>query len=199
MTQAIQASQAPSFPSIPKFWVRFALLFRIGVAIALLITTLGLAGCTARALSLTGKPLHWFEAQKVAPQGVIQTAIQQATSTPLDQQARLPVLATEIKGKQGQIIFFNFSQSPKLCGQLGCLFAAYLEQNTQYRLVWSRYLSPRVPKQVPLLVQYGEEDIPSFIVNQVEGNQLRQVVYGWDGNQYNPEQSILNYQSPGTD
>jgi hypothetical protein len=65
-------------------------------------------------------------------------------------------------------------------------------------LVWSSYLSPNLPKQVPLLAQYEEKEMPSFIVNQVEGNQIRQVIYGWDGNQYNPEQSILNYQSPGT-
>jgi hypothetical protein len=28
----------------------------------------------------------------------------------------------------------------------------------------------------------------------VEGNQIRQIVYGWDGNQYNPEQTVLNNQ-----
>jgi hypothetical protein len=198
MTQAIQASQAPPLPPVPKFWVRFALLFRVGVAIALLITTLGLTGCTGKALVLTGKPLNWSEALKIAPQEVVQTAIQQITSTLPDQQGQLPVLATEMESQQGRIIFLNFSQSPKLCGQLGCLFAAYLEQNIQYRLVWSSYLSPNLPKQVPLLAQYEEKEMPSFIVNQVEGNQIRQVIYGWDGNQYNPEQSILNYQSPGT-
>lgn len=192
MTQAIQASQALPLPPVPKFWVRFALLFRMGVAITLLITTFGLAGCTGKALALTGKPLNWSEAQRIVPQEVIQSAIQQVTSTPSDQQGQLPVLATEMKGKQGRVIFFNFSQSPKLCGQLGCLFAAYLEQHTQYRLVWSSYLSPNLPKQVPLLAQYEEKEMPSFIVNQVEGNQLRQVVYGWDGNQYALEQTVLN-------
>jgi hypothetical protein len=192
MTQAIQASQSPPLPPVPKFWVRLALLFRVGVAIALLITTLGLAGCTGKALALTGKPLNWSEAPKIVPQDVVQTAVQQITSTPPDQQLQLSVLATEMKGKQGRVIFLNFSQSPKLCGQLGCLFAAYLEQHTHYRLVWSRYLSPSVPKHVPLLARYGEEDMPSFIVNQVEGNQIRQVVYGWDGSQYTPEQTVLN-------
>jgi hypothetical protein len=191
MIQAIQASQAPPLPPVPKFWVRFALLFRVGVAIALLITTLGLAGCTGKALALTGKRLEWSEAQKVAPLAVIQTAIRQTTSTPLNQQTQLPVLATEMKAKEGRVIFFNFSQSPKLCGRLGCLFTTYLEQNAQYRLVWSAYLSPNLPTQVSLLAQYGEKDMPSFIVNQVEGAQIRQVVYDWDGNQYNPEQTLL--------
>jgi len=192
MTQAIQASQAPPLPPVPKFWVRFALLFRVGVAIALLITTLGLAGCTGKALALTGKPLNWSEAPKVAPQEVVQTAVQQITSTPPDQQVQLPVLATEMKSQQGRVIFFNFSQSPQLCGQLGCLFAAYLEQDAQYRLVWSSYLAPNLPKHIPLLSQYEEKEMPSFIVNQVEGNQIRQVVYGWDGDQYAPEQTVLN-------
>lgn len=189
-----QTTQEPFFPPVPKFWVRFALLFRVGIAIALLITTLGLTGCTSRALALTGNPLNWAEAQKVASPAVIQAAIQQTTSTPPDQQEPLPLLATEMKVKQGRVIFFNFSQSPKLCGQLGCLFVAYLEQDNQSRLVWSSYLSPNIPEQVSLLAQYGEKDIPSFIVNQVEGNQIRQVVYGWDGNQYNPEQTVLNNQ-----
>lgn len=189
-----QTTQEPFFPPVPKFWVRFTLLFRVGVAIALLVTTLGLTSCTSKALALTGKPLNWSEAQKIASQEVIQSAIQQVTSTPSDQQAQLPVLATEMKGKQGRVIFFNFSQFPKLCGQLGCLFAAYLEQHTQYRLVWSSYLSPNLPKQVPLLAQDGKKEMPSFIVNQIEGNQIRQVVYGWDGNQYVPEQTVLNSQ-----
>ncbi|KAM3099061.1 hypothetical protein ACKFKF_15595 [Phormidesmis sp. 146-12] len=194
MTQTTQATQAPPFPPVPKFWVRFALLFRVGVAIALLITTLGLAGCTSKALALNGKPLNWTEAQRVVPQEVIQTAVQQITSTPPDQEGQLPVLATQMESKQGRIIFFNFSQSPQLCGQLGCLFAAYLEQHTQYRLVWSSYLSPNLPKHIPLLAQYEEKEMPSFIANQVEGNQLRQVVYSWDGNQYAPEQTVLNSQ-----
>lgn len=189
-----QKTQEPFFPPVPKFWIRFTLLFRVGVAIALLITTLGLAGCTGKVLALTGKPLNWTEAQKVVPEEVVQTAIQQTTSTPPNQQKQLPVLATEMKGKQGRVIFFNFSQSLKLCGQLGCLFTAYFEQHTQYRLVWSSYLSPNVPKQVPLLAQYEEKEMPSFIVNQVEGNQIRQAVYGWDGNQYVVEQTVLNNQ-----
>jgi hypothetical protein len=189
-----QTTQNPFFLPVPKFWIRFTLLFRVGVAIALLITTLGLTGCTGKALALTGKPLNWSEAQRVVPQEVVQTAVQQITSTPPDQQVQLPVLATEMESKQGRIIFLNFSQSPKLCGQLGCLFAAYLEQHTQYRLVWSSYLFPNVPKQVPLLAQYGEKEMPSFIANQVEGNQLRQVVYGWDGNQYAADQTVLNNQ-----
>jgi len=189
-----QTTQEPFFPPVPKFWIRFTLLFRVGVAIALLITTLGLTGCTGKALALNGKPLNWSEAQRIVPQEVIQSAIQQVTSTPSDQQAQLPVLATEMKGKQGRVIFLNFSQSPKLCGQLGCLFTAYLEQHTQYRLIWSSYLFPNVPKQVPLLAQYEEKEMPSFIVNQVEGNQIRQVVYGWDGDQYTLEQTVLNNQ-----
>lgn len=194
MTQVMQESQTSPFPSVPKFWVRFALLFRVGIAMALLMTTLGLTGCAGRALALTGKPLHWSEAHKIAPQAMVQTAIQQLTSTPSDQQAQLPLQATAMEGQQGRIIFFNFSQAPKLCGQLGCLFAAYLQQDTQDQVVWSSYLSPNVPKQVPLLAQYGEEAMPSFLINQVEGHQIRQVVYGWDGHQYQPEQTVLNNQ-----
>ena len=194
MTQMMQEPQTSPFPPVPKFWVRFALLFRIGIAIVLLMTTLGLTGCAGRALALTGKPLRWSEAHKIVPQAIVQIAIQQLTSTPSDQQAQLPVQATAMEAQQGRIIFFNFSQAPKLCGQLGCLFAAYLQQDTQYQAVWSSYLSPNVPKQVPLLAQYGEEAMPSFLINQVEGHQIRQVVYGWDGHQYHPEQTVLNNQ-----
>ena len=194
MTQAMQEPQTSPFPPVPKIWVRFALLFRVGIAIALLMTTLGLTGCAGRALALTGKPLQWSEAHKIVPQAMVQIAIQQLTSTPSDQQAQLPVQATAMEAQQGRIIFFNFSQAPKLCGRLGCLFAAYLQQDTQDQAVWSSYLSPNVPKQVPLLAQYGEEAMPSFLINQVEGHQIRQVVYGWDGHQYHPEQTVLNNQ-----
>jgi hypothetical protein len=194
MNPPSEATQLRPMPQVPKFWHRFALFIRVGIALALLMTNLGLTGCTGQPLVLTGQPLTWSKADKIISPAVLHDVIQQTTSTPLLHHAQLPVLVARMNSDLGPIVVFNFSQSPQLCGQLGCLFTAYLRQDGQNRFLWSHYLSPAVPQQVPLLAQYGKQAMPSFLVNQVEGNQIRQNLYAWDGNQYQLEQSVLNNQ-----
>ena len=194
----------------PSYWLmRFALGFRIGFACFLLLgCLLGLTGCVGRALALNGQPLQWIDAQKTTPL-VLQQAFDDLTSVPRDEQPDLSVVASTLKGQQGQVIVLNFSKVPQLCGAAGCLFAAYaqvpeVDPSTlsddvpgSYQLVWTQYLRSSLPKGLPLLFQYNPPNQPAvnfstLVANQVEGDRIRQLVFSWSGRYYQLEKTALN-------
>jgi hypothetical protein len=179
-----------SLPFPPKSWLRSLLLVKVAIAIALLITGLSLSSCTRQNLILVGTPLEWKDASTIVPQDKIVAVIQQTTLlTPAQQQAA-PIQAARLQGKE-DIIFLNFSQVPDLCGKLGCLIVAYFA-NRPHPSVWSTYVSPNLPKGVSLLAQVDHQSVPSLIVNQLEGTQIRQMLYTWHGSNYQLEKSLIN-------
>jgi hypothetical protein len=165
---------------------KFLLLFKVGIAIAILITMLGFSGCTKPNLALAGKPLKWKNATDVVSPEVIASILQQSTSISGDQWASVPIQATKMHG-QNAIVFLSF---PQICGQLGCLGVAFPEQNPHP--IWNAYWNPNLPKGIPVIAQHNQQDIPAFVVNQLNGQQIQQILYAWDGNQYHPEQILLN-------
>lgn len=169
------------------------LLFKVGIALAslhvvcaILITMLGLSGCTKPNLALTGKPLEWENAADVVSPEVIQSMLQQTTSIPANQWASVPVRATKMHG-QDSIVLLSF---PQICGQLGCLSVAFPERSLHP--IWNAYWNPNLPRGIPAVVQHNQQDIPAFVVNQLNGQQIQQILYAWDGSQYHPEQILLN-------
>jgi hypothetical protein len=198
-------------PPPPHWLIRFSLWFRIGFACFLLLgCLLGLTGCVGCALALNGQPLLWTDAHQTVPV-VLQQAFDDLTIAPKEEQPNLPVLASTLKGQQGQVIVFNFSKVSQLCGAAGCLFAAYaqlpevtlsdLSDNVpgSYRLVWTQYLRSPLPKGMPLLFQYNppeqpSESFPTLVANQIEDNRVRQLVFSWSGSCYELEKTILNEQ-----
>ncbi len=194
----------------PPYWLmRFALWFRIGFACFLLLgCLLGLTGCVDRALALNGEPLQWADAHQTTPL-VLQRAFDDLTIAPQEEQQNLPVLASTVRGQQGQVIVFNFSKVPQLCGAAGCLFAAYVQipevappalnddVPKSYQLVWTQYLRSPLPKGMPLLFQYNppnqpDESFPTLVANQAEENRIRQLVFSWSGRYYQLEKTALN-------
>ncbi|MDX2241594.1 MAG: hypothetical protein NW224_12995 [Leptolyngbyaceae cyanobacterium bins.302] len=204
-------TEQPIFPPPPYWLLRFALWFRIGFACFLLLgCLLGLTGCAGRVLALNGQPLQWTDARQTTPL-VLQQAFDDLTIASREEQPNLPVLASTLKGQQGQTIVFNFSKVPQLCGAAGCLFAAYAQipevalpalsdaVPESYRLVWTQYLRSSLPKGMPLLLQYtppdqSDESFPALVANQVENNRIRQLVFSWSGRRYEMEKTILNEQ-----
>jgi len=205
-------TEQPILPPPPHWLMRFAIWFRIGFACFLLMgCLLGLNGCVSRALALNGQPLQWADAQQTTPL-VLQQAFDDLTTVPRDEQSTLPVLASTIKGQQGQVIVLNFSKVPPLCGAAGCLFAAYAQIPEvvppalsgdvpgSYQLVWTQYLRSPLPKGMSLLFQYTPPDqpnegFPALVANQIEGNRIRQIVFSWSGSRYELEKTVLNEQS----
>jgi hypothetical protein len=203
--------EQPILPPPPHWLIRFALWFRIGFACFLLLgCLLGLTGCADHALALNGEPLQWADAQKTVPV-LLQQAFNDLTTVPKEEQPNLPVLASTLKGQQGQVIVFNFSKVPQLCGAAGCLFAAYAQvpEGTpptlsddvpgSYRLVWTQYLRSPLPKGMSLLFQYNppdqpDESFPTLVANQIEDNRVRQLIFSWSGSRYELEKAVLNEQ-----
>ena len=204
-------TEQPILPP-PSYWLmRFALWFRIGFACFLLMgCLLGLNGCVSRALALNGQPLQWTDAQQTVPV-VLQQAFNDLTTVPKEEQPNLPVLASTLKGQQGQAIVFNFSKVPQLCGAAGCLFAAYAQvpevspptlsddMPGYYRLVWTQYLRSPLPKGMPLLFQYippdqSDESFPTLVANQIKDNRVQQLVFSWSGSRYELEKVVLSEQ-----
>ena len=204
-------TEQPILPPPPHWLMRFALWFRIGFACFLLLgCLLGLMGCVERVLALNGQPLQWTDARQTVPV-VLQQAFDDLTTVPKEEQPNLPVLASTLKGQQGQVIVFNFSKVPQLCGAAGCLFAAYVQVpeiapptlsddvSASYRLVWTQYLRSPLPSGLPLLFQYNppnqpDESFPTLVANQIEDNRVRQLVFSWSGSRYDLEKTILNEQ-----
>ncbi len=204
-------TEQPILPPPPHWLMRFALWFRIGFACFLLLgCLLGLMGCASRALALNGQALQWTDAHQTVPL-VLQRAFDDLTIAPQDEQKNLPVLASTLRGQQGQVIVFNFSKVPQLCGAAGCLFAAYAQVPKvtpptlnddvpeSYQLLWTQYLRSPLPKGMLLLFQYNppnqpDESFPTLVANQVEDNRVRQLVFSWSGSRYELEKSILNEQ-----
>ena len=121
---------------------------------------------------------------------MLQTVIQQTTSLSPAHQQSIPIQVARLQGKE-EVIFLSFSQVPELCGELGCLIVAYFA-NRPHSLVWSTYLSPNLPKATPLLAQFDHRSVPSFIVNQLKGLQIRQMLYTWHGTEFQLEKSVVN-------
>ena len=180
--------QALPYPS--KLWLQVLWLIKVSTAVTLLILVLGLSSCAKQNLALTGTPLQWQDAASVIPQTEIQSVIQQVAFTPLIQQQSIPVQAARLQGKQ-EIVILNFSQFPGLCGELGCLVTAYFAQHPD-PLIWSTHVSPHLPAKLPLLAQFNDQAVPSFILNQLDGTRIRQILYAWDGSAYQPERSVIN-------
>ncbi|MBD1855524.1 MULTISPECIES: hypothetical protein [Leptolyngbya] len=176
-----------SFPSPSKSLLRFILLLKVGIVIALLVAGFNLSGCTRQNLVLVGTPLEWKDAEGI-PQETLYSFIQQSTSLSLEQQKTVPVQIAYLHGKE-ELFFLNFSQASELCGELGCLIVAF-QANRPHSLAWSTYLSPNLPKSIPLIAQTGTQSVRSLIVNQLEGNQIRQMLYAWNGSEYHLEKSI---------
>lgn len=203
--------EQPILPPPPHWLIRFALWFRIGFACFLLIgCLLGLMGCASRALALNGQPLQWTDAQQTVPV-LLKQAFNDLTTVPREEQSTLPMLTSTLKGQQGQVIVFNFSKVPQLCGAAGCLFAAYAQVPEvtpptlsddvpgSYRLVWTQYLRSLLTRGLPLLFQYNppeqyDESFPILVANQIEGDRVRQLVFSWSGSRYDLEKAVLNEQ-----
>jgi hypothetical protein len=181
-------SQPPFSP--PRSWLRFMLLLKVTITLALLIAELNLSSCTRQNLVLVGTPLKWEDAARIVPPELIHTVIQQTTSLSLEQQKVAPIKAARLGGKE-DIVFLNFSQIPELCGELGCLIVAYYADRP-HSPVWNSYVSPNLPRQIPLLAQTDDQTVPSLIVNQLKRAQIRQMLYTWGGSEYQLEKSIVN-------
>jgi hypothetical protein len=167
--------------SEPPMWLRYYLhWFRIGLSIFLLLSVLiGLGGC-----SLNAATVNWDKAKNIVPAAVLEEVI--TKNTILNPKAvAQDVLTWNVQGKDGKLTIFDFN-TPEVCGALGCLYTGYwFRDNQPITQVFLSYLHPNIPQNQHLF-QVGEyrNQLPCFKVMQIENNQLRQLNFCFNGNNY---------------
>ncbi|MDF5724721.1 MAG: hypothetical protein PUP91_30510 [Rhizonema sp. PD37] len=172
----------------PRCWISLARWFRFGLGVFLLLSLLlGTVGCSSSAATLS-----WQKALSVVSVKSLEQIIQQ--NTELDPtQAATNVLAWTQEGRLGKLVLLDYNNSG-VCGAAGCLYTGYLiGKNEQLSQVFSSYLNPNLPQGKPLF-QVGDllnADLPCLQVMQVEGDQLRQMLFCFNGQNYQLASSQL--------
>lgn len=155
--------------------------FRFGLGVFLLLSLLlGTVGCSSSAATVS-----WHKALSVFPVKSLEQIIQQNTELDPSQTAT-NVLAWTQSGRLGKLVLLDYNNSG-VCGAAGCLYTGYLVgKNKQLSQVFSSYLNPNLPQGKPLF-QVGDllnADLPCLQVMQVDGDQLRQMLFCFNGQNY---------------
>lgn len=164
--------------------------FRFGVVLFLLLSVLlGTGGCSTNAATIP-----WSAATKVVPAETVEAVV--AENSELNrQEAVLKVLAWTVNRQADKLAVFNFN-NPGVCGNQGCLYAAYLiRKHTPLVRVFSSYLNPNLPPNRPLF-QVADEParisgLPCLQVQQPSGNDIRQLLFCFNGREYQLAKSSL--------
>ena len=172
----------------PSCWMSLARWFRFGLGVFLLLSLLlGTVSCSSSAATVS-----WKKASSVVSVKTLEQIIQQ--NTELDPtQATANVLAWTQEGNTGKLVVLDYNNSG-VCGVAGCLYTGYLVgKNKQLSQVFSSYLNPRLPQHQPLF-QVGDRSsaaLPCLEVMQIDGDQLRQMLFCFNGQNYQLASSQL--------
>jgi hypothetical protein len=164
--------------------------FRFGLMLFLLLSMLlGTVGCSTNAATIP-----WSVATKVVPAETVQAVVTE-NSELNPQSAASNVLAWTVDEQAGKLVVFNFN-NPGVCGNEGCLYVAYLigKDATPIR-VFSSYLNPNLPRN-KLLLQVADEPtktsgLPCLQVQQPSGDNIRQLIFCFNGREYQLAKSFL--------
>ncbi len=161
--------------------------FRFGLGFFLLLSLLlGTVACSSSAAMVP-----WQKASSVVSVKTLEQIVQQ--NTELDAtQAATNVLAWTQEGRLGKLVVLDYNNSG-VCGAAGCLYTGYLVKNKQLSQVFSSYLNPHLPQHQPLF-QVGDRsdpDLPCLQVMQMDSNRLRQMLFCFNGQNYQLASSQL--------
>lgn len=162
--------------------------FRFGLGVFLLLSLLlGTVGCSSSAATVS-----WQKASSVVSVKTLEQIIQQ--NTELDPtQATANVLAWTQEGRSGKLVVLDYNNSG-VCGVAGCLYTGYLVgKNEQLSQVFSSYLNPLLPQHQPLFQVGDRSDAarPCLQVMQLDGDRLRQMLFCFNGQNYQLASSRL--------
>lgn len=174
-------------PGPPKWLRRAANRFRIGFAVAILVSmALMSVGCSAQA-----KVGDWQPVSRVLPEPIIQDVIASETSltgTDADDLAETMV-GWSIPGDEGRLVLVDY-RSDRLCGASGCLYSGlWLDGDALQGVVFSAYLRSDLPPGTPLIqpVEDGmARPLPCLQATQVEGGNLVERIACMRGERYQP-------------
>lgn len=176
-------------PTPPKWLRRLAHRFRIGFALAVLLSlALGTTGCSAQASAGDWRPVS-----QVLPGPVIAELVETETSvTGADAEALVEnMVAWSIPGDEGRLVLVDY-RSDLLCGAAGCLYSGLWLDGHELQgegIVFSAYLRQELPPATPLIQVVNENDgvsrpLPCLSVNQLEGKQVVERIACMRGSRY---------------
>lgn len=176
-------------PGPPKWLRRAANRFRIGFALAVLLSMALLSvGCSAQA-----NVGDWQPVSRVLPEPIIQDVIAAETSlTGTDADAlTATMVGWSIPGDEGRLVLVDY-RSDRLCGAAGCLYSGlWLDGDALRGVVFSAQLRDDLPPGTPVIQPIEAEDgvvrpLPCLLATQVEGNQVVERIACLRGGQYQP-------------
>lgn len=167
-------------PPPPRWLGSAAYWFRLSFAVVVLISSLlGLAACGVNA-----QEISWQPGSKYFERSLLEQMVEENTSlTPSE--STISQVQVHRLTKQPQLTLVNFNNA-ELCGQLGCLYAIYLETASDNTKVFSRNLRSELPKGVALIEvsDRSSNDLPCLILNQLVGSELTKLTLCYDGSKY---------------
>ena len=167
-------------PPPPRWLGSAAYWFRLSFAVVVLISSLlSLVACGVNA-----QEISWQPGSKYFERSLLEQIVEENTSlTPSE--ATISQVQVHQLTKQPQLTIVNFNNA-ELCGQLGCLYAIYLETANENTKVLSRNLRSELPKDVALfeVSDRFSNDLPCLVLNQLLGSELTKLTLCFNGSEY---------------
>jgi len=176
-------------PGPPKWLRRAANRFRIGFALAVLLSMALLSvGCVTQA-----QDGDWRPVSQVLPDVVIQDLIEAETSLTGTEADALTetMVGWWIPGDEGRLVLVDY-RSDRLCGASRCLYSGLWLAGDALQgegVVFSAHLRDDLPPGTPLIQPVSDgvaRPLPCLLASQVEGNQVVEHIACLRGGQYQP-------------
>jgi len=176
-------------PGPPKWLRRAANRFRMGFAVAVLVSlALTSMGCSAQA-----QDGNWRPVSQVIPDSIIHELIEAETSLTGTEADALTetMVGWSIPGDEGRLVLIDY-QSDRLCGAAGCLYSGLWLAGDALQgegVVFSAHLRDDLPPGTPLIQPVDDgvaRPLPCLLASRVEGNQVVEHIACLRGGQYQP-------------
>lgn len=183
---------AREIPPPPRWLGHSAYWFRLGFAVAVLISSLfSLTAC-----GVSAKEVQWQPASKYFDRSLLEQIVTENSSLNPSQEVVNKMQVHQL-AKQPRLTLVNFDNTD-FCGQLGCLYVIYLESQGKVSKVFNRYLRPELPKDISLieLSERTQNNLPCLILNQLSSSNLNKVTLCYNGSEYqNFDLNVLKIKS----
>ncbi len=170
---------------IRKPFIRFLILISIMVGFVVV------SGVISASRSDQATNRGWHPATQVAPPALLAQLVKDHIQSGIRIDPKQMKAWKIQQPKQAQPLYLidtrvNALPSP-LCGSAGCLFVAYtLTAKHQFQLVFSHYLNPLLPKNIPLIQPTATlwGGLPCLTINQLEVSKIRTYKLCFSGQTY---------------
>lgn len=183
---------AREIPPPPRWLGRSAYWFKLGFAVAVLISSLfSLTAC-----GVSAKEVQWQPASKYFEPSLLKQIVTENSSLNTSKEVVDKMQVYQL-AKQPRLTLVDFDNAD-FCGQLGCLYVIYLESQGKVSNVFNRYLRPELPKGVSLieLSERTQNNLPCLILNQLSSSNLNKLTLCYNGSEYqNFDLNVLKIKS----